>query len=71
MALMLLLLLFIGEGQLFGWSWYCAVAVVALLFTWQLWLARRRERDGCFRAFRNNIWVGLVIFLGLAGNYLL
>jgi len=71
MALMLLLLLFIGRGQLLGWSWYCAVAVVALLFTWQLWLARRRERDGCFRAFRNNIWVGLVIFIGLAANFLL
>lgn len=71
MALMLLLLLFIGRGQLLGWPWYCAVAVVALLFTWQLWLARRRERAGCFRAFRNNVWVGLVIFLGLAGNFLL
>jgi 4-hydroxybenzoate polyprenyltransferase len=71
MSLMLVLLLFIGRGQLFGWSWYAAVAVVALLFTWQLWLARRRERDGCFRAFRNNIWVGLVIFLGLGGNFML
>ena len=71
MVLMLLLLLFIGWGQSFGWPWYCAVAVVAILFSWQLWLTRRRERDGCFRAFRNNVWVGLVVFLGLAGNFML
>lgn len=71
MALMLLLLLFLGWGLSLGWPWYGAVAVAAILFSWQLWLARRRERDGCFRAFRNNIWVGFVVFLGLAGNFML
>lgn len=71
MALMLLLLLFIGWWQSFSWPWFSAVAVAALLFIRQQWLVRRRERDACFRAFLENNWVGLAIFLGLVGNFIL
>ena len=31
--------------------------------------ARDREPDECFRAFRNNNWVGMAIFAGLAVSY--
>ena len=71
MALMLVLLLIMGWWQSLGWPWFVAVGVAAALFAWQQWLARGRERDGCFRAFRNNNWVGLVLFLGLAANFIL
>jgi 4-hydroxybenzoate polyprenyltransferase len=71
MALMLLLLLIMGWWQSLGWPWFAAVGVVAALFARQQWLARGRERAGCFRAFRNNNWVGLALFLGLAGNFIL
>ena len=71
MALMLVLLLILGWWQSLAWPWFAAVGVVAALFAWQQWLARGRERDGCFRAFRNNNWVGLALFLGLAGNFIL
>lgn len=36
------------------------------LFAYQLWQARGRQRAACFRAFLNNHWVGLAIFVSLA-----
>ena len=51
--------------------WYRAgLAAAALFFAYQLWLIRRREPEACFRAFNNNQFVGLVIFAGLALDYL-
>jgi 4-hydroxybenzoate polyprenyltransferase len=29
-------------------------------------LIRRRSRDGCFKAFRLNHWVGAALFAGIA-----
>jgi len=46
-------------------SYFAGVAVAALLFAWQQWIMRRRERDACFAAFRNNNWVGLALWLGI------
>ena len=47
--------------------WSLGVAVV--LVGWQFVLARNRDRDGCFRAFVHNHWVGLVVFAGIALAY--
>ena len=46
------------------------VAVVTALFGHQLQSTRSREREACFRAFLNNNWVGLVLFLGIVGETL-
>jgi 4-hydroxybenzoate polyprenyltransferase len=32
---------------------------------WHHRLIRHRERDGCFRAFRANHWLGLTLFAGV------
>ncbi|MGH8129584.1 MAG: 4-hydroxybenzoate octaprenyltransferase [Steroidobacteraceae bacterium] len=51
--------------------WYRAgLAAAALFFLYQLWLIRQREPQACFRAFNNNHYVGLVVFVGLALDYL-
>lgn len=42
----------------------------ALLFAYQQWLIRRREREACFRAFLNNNGFGFVVFAGIVGHYL-
>ena len=44
--------------------------MAALLFAYELWLIRRREPAACFRAFNNNHCVGMVVFVGIALDYL-
>lgn len=70
MVSMLLMLGLIGWQQAFGWPWFIGVAAAGMLFAWQQWTIRGRERQSCFRAFLNNNWVGLVIFLGLAVHFI-
>ena len=51
--------------------WYRAgLAAGAVFFVYQQWLIRDREPDACFRAFNNNHYFGLVVFVGLALDYL-
>lgn len=53
-----------------GWIYYATVLVAGALFAYQQVLIAGRERDACFKAFLNNNYVGLVLFLGLAVSYL-
>ncbi|GHD34970.1 4-hydroxybenzoate octaprenyltransferase [Parahalioglobus pacificus] len=55
-----------GLGQVYQLS----LVVAAGLFGYHLYLIRGRDREACFRAFRHNNWVGLVIFAGIALSYL-
>ncbi|HKJ17560.1 MAG TPA: 4-hydroxybenzoate octaprenyltransferase [Xanthomonadales bacterium] len=71
MLLMCFLLVTLGLRLELTWPYFLGIVAAASLFGYQLWLARERSRDGCFRAFLNNSWVGMVLFLGIAGHYLL
>lgn len=71
MVLMIVSLSWLGVRLDFGFAWFAGVAVAAGLFGYQLHLSRSRTREGCFKAFLNNNWVGLVIFAGLAAEYAL
>jgi len=57
-----------GVGKLFqlGILYYLSLIVVGLLFVYQQYLIRGRDRDACFKAFLNNHWVGALIFMGIA-----
>jgi 4-hydroxybenzoate polyprenyltransferase len=57
-----------GRMVAMQWPFYLALLAAALLFAWQQWLARNRDRDGCFRAFINNHWVGLVVMIGVVAG---
>ena len=61
-----------GVGWLsgLGWEYYWSLFIAAALFAWQQKLIFKRERDACFKAFMNNNYVGLVLFLGLAMGYM-
>lgn len=59
----------LGLGQ--GWSlWFWAGWLAALMCAlYHYTLIARRERAGCFAAFRHNNWLGGLLFLGIACHY--
>jgi 4-hydroxybenzoate polyprenyltransferase len=67
--IMLFALLLAGRDMQFGRWYFAGTAAAALLFLWQQWLIRRREPGGCLRAFLNNQYVGIVIFVGILLQY--
>jgi 4-hydroxybenzoate polyprenyltransferase len=68
-AMMLYALVLIGRDMHFG-RWYeGGVSAAAVLFIWQQWLIRKREPAGCLRAFLNNQYVGLALFIGILLQY--
>jgi 4-hydroxybenzoate polyprenyltransferase len=50
------------------WFWL-AWAVSAGQVVWHYFLIRQRSREGCFKAFRLNHWLGFSVFLGVALSY--
>jgi 4-hydroxybenzoate polyprenyltransferase len=42
------------------------LGIAALQAAWHFWLIKDRSRDGCFKAFRLNHWVGFAAFVGVA-----
>lgn len=65
MVTFLFSMLLAGTRSSLMWPYYVGLAIGAMLFGWQQWLIRDRTRDQCFAAFRNNTWVGCVIWIGL------
>ena len=53
----------------FRHAFFAALAAVAALFMYHQWLIRTREESACFKAFRNNVWVGFALFAGAAIEY--
>ena len=70
-ALMLAILTWIGVVLRPAWPYFAGLAVAACMMIYHYTLIRGRSRDGCFRAFRHNNWVGLSIFAGIVCSYLL
>jgi 4-hydroxybenzoate polyprenyltransferase len=46
-----------------------AIAAAGAQAVWHYTLIRDRTRDGCFKAFRLNHWVGFALFAGVAAGY--
>ncbi len=60
------LLLLAGLSFDLGLYYYLGLAASALTNLYQQWMIRGREPMICFRAFLNNHYFGLLVFLGLA-----
>ncbi|HNQ10661.1 MAG TPA: 4-hydroxybenzoate octaprenyltransferase [Giesbergeria sp.] len=54
-----------------GALFYVALAAVLMQVAWHWHLIRGRTREGCFRAFRENHWIGFTVFLGIVASYAL
>jgi len=49
--------------------YYLGLAAAWCMMLYHYFLIRGRTREGCFKAFRHNNWVGLAIFLGIFFSY--
>ena len=61
----------IGQRLHFGLAYMAGIAVAAGIATWHYMLIRDRSRDGCFRAFRLNHWMGFAVFAGVVLDHAL
>jgi 4-hydroxybenzoate polyprenyltransferase len=66
---MLALLAAVGVLLSLSWWYYAGLAVAAAMMAYHWRLIRDRSREGCFRAFKHNNWVGAAIFCGIALSY--
>lgn len=55
----------LGDQLELGHFYDLGLVVMLALFVYQQVLIRERRRDGCFQAFRNNVWVGFALFCGV------
>jgi len=70
-VLMLSVMLIIGHHERLGPAYYAGLAVAGGLGIYQQYLIREREPQACFRAFLNNNWLGMSIFIGILLDFLL
>lgn len=63
------LLITVGVMQHSGWVYYLGVMCAAGLSVYQQTLIFHRNKALCFKAFLNNNWFGLAIFIGLVVDY--
>ncbi|MEO7116067.1 MAG: 4-hydroxybenzoate octaprenyltransferase [Caldimonas sp.] len=70
-ALFIAIWAIVGARLGYGWPYGAGLAAAAAIALWHYTLIRGRTREGCFRAFRLNHWVGFAAFVGVAVEFLL
>ena len=68
-ACMLALLTVAGLLRELDWPYYAGLTLAAAMTVYHWTLIRARTREGCFKAFRHNNWVGGAIFGGILASY--
>ena len=71
LSYMLMLAILAGTGIYLQMPvpYYLGLAAAWSMMLYHYFLIRGRTREGCFRAFRHNNWVGVAIFLGIVFSY--
>ena len=62
----IILLIAIGGILQLNQGYYWALLLASALFVYQQMLIQGRQREQCFKAFLNNNYVGMVIFIGIS-----
>ncbi|BEP59577.1 4-hydroxybenzoate octaprenyltransferase [Variovorax sp. V213] len=60
-----------GASRGLGAVFFAAIGIAVAQAAWHWRLIRGRTRDGCFKAFRLNHWLGFTVFAGIAAGYAL
>ena len=68
-ALYLLTWAVLGVQLGFGALYFAGLAAAAGIACWHFTLIRERSRNGCFRAFRLNHWLGFAVFAGVVADH--
>ncbi|WP_446809341.1 4-hydroxybenzoate octaprenyltransferase [Methylomonas sp. 2BW1-5-20] len=64
------LLITVGVMQQLSWPYYAGLAIAAGLAVYQQKLIFHFDKPSCFKAFLNNNWFGLAVFVGIVLAYL-
>lgn len=67
--LLILNLILIGHRADLSGFYFLGIAAASLFAVYQQYLIRNRERDDCFKAFLNNNWFGMAVFIGVLLDY--
>ncbi len=59
----------LGLSQGLRWPFVLGIVAGVTQALWHYTLIRTRSRDGCFRAFRANHWVGFTVFAGVVADF--
>jgi 4-hydroxybenzoate polyprenyltransferase len=54
-----------------SWFYYLGLCVAAAIAIYHYTLIRSRAREGCFRAFLHNQWLGFAVFAGVVADFAL
>ncbi len=66
----ILLLIMVGLMAHLGSYYYASLIAMCGFFAYQQYLTKDRHRDACFKAFLNNHYAGLAVFIGIVLDYL-
>ncbi|HEX2540690.1 MAG TPA: 4-hydroxybenzoate octaprenyltransferase [Caldimonas sp.] len=59
----------VGVHLRFGAPYFAGLVAAAAIAGWHYTLIRGRTREGCFRAFTANHWLGFAVFAGVAAQF--
>ena len=59
----------LGTALALAWPYYAGLAAAAAMAVHHWFLIRDRSREGCFKAFLRNNWIGAAIFAGLVAAF--
>jgi 4-hydroxybenzoate polyprenyltransferase len=70
-AIMFCLLIYVGSFMGYGKFYFLALGIATGFAIGQHEQIKKRLKTDCFKAFLNNNWIGLAIFIGLIAQYLM
>lgn len=62
-------MIYIGFWARMGACYFSGLVVTCMLIAFEFRLIQARQREGCFRAFLFNNWIGVAIFAGIAADF--
>ncbi len=67
-TLFLAIMVAIGQYMRYGAAYYAGIAVAGAIALYHYRLIRTRSREGCFKAFLHNNWLGAAVFAGIVAD---